>query len=886
MTSHVFRSSVGHLAEFVHRRGDLGGRGGPMVQAIEGIRRQQGYQQQQGGAGAGGYEREVTLRHRWSAGDLVLEIAGRADAVDRRADVPRVEEIKTYRGDLEAVREANATVHDAQALLYAALLAMQEGLAGVGTRLVYLEADSGQITCLNADWTRAALADFLSKTCTAYAEWLLDASRRRAARDASLSSLPFPRAHFRPGQRMLARSVWQALAHQQTLLAEAPTGTGKTLAVLYAALRHQPRSDASRLLYATARGPGRRSALAAVEQLVAAGARLRAVDLVARDKLCFLPGTPCTGMACPYARGYYDRRRAALAELLDADHAERAMVIDGERTATVARRHQVCPAALQNDAARWADLIIADMNHLFDPLARKAALLDPEEGGAAVLVDEAHNLEQRARDMFSGTLDCRILHPLHGACRSGGCPFTSRLGRLLRKLEGLDGEAPENAMIDRIADDLEKLVTEAGTWLGQAPSGGLFARVRAALGDWLRWLAAWQEARAKPGGWALCIDGKGGQRCVALRCLAPGDRLAREYARFRGLVLFSATLPTTARLTPVLGLSANTRSLRLPSAFPAERSPVWLVTELDMRLRHRQAALEPLSRLIVELVEARPGHHLVFVSSFAYLGCLADAVGLRLRERAQAAEILRQSPRMDDASRTAFLDALGSPDGRTRVAVAISGGVFGEGIDLAGDCLVGVVVAGLPLPPPDVERNAIRDYHGADGFEVAFRIPAMTRLLQAAGRLIRSEEDAGIVCLVDRRLADSNYRNLLRPEWTMQSVAVANASVVAHAFWTELDNREPLEHHENGSGAMPAHALAWKHHAQDEDHLHHRPGHGQLSHARETLRCGDERGAAEHVPRGPCLGGKDRQLDPHIESQGALPGADSARHPGSGNSNR
>ncbi|MEE4382301.1 MAG: helicase C-terminal domain-containing protein, partial [Pseudomonadales bacterium] len=237
-----------------------------------------------------------------------------------------------------------------------------------------------------------------------------------------------------------------------------------------------------------------------------------------------------------------------------------------------------------------------------------------------------------------------------------------------------------------------------------------------------------------------------------------------------------------AQTRALLGLPEDTTLLRLPCPFPPERRRVLLVPGLDLRHAGREHALPALTELVAGLVQARPGHHLVFAPSFAFAARLGEALAERLPE----AEVPVQTPAMDEGARAAFLDALARPDGRTRVACAVAGGLFGEAIDLPGDCLVGVVVAGLPLPAPDVERRAVQDYHGADGFDVAFRFPAMTRVLQAAGRLIRAERDAGVVCLVDRRFAQPAWRALLPREWTPERCAPTDAPRIAETFWARV----------------------------------------------------------------------------------------------------
>ena len=776
--SRVFRASVGHLAAFVHRSGDLGDDGAPRVRALEGIRRQQAHQ-----AGRGKrYRREATLRGSWRAHGLRLELAGRADGVllDAENRIVAVEEIKTFRGELAAVRTRAGRVHDAQARLYAALVcAADEEAPAPAVRLVYVDADSEAVEVLETRPDRATLRAFLEDSCRRYAEWLAEEARWRDARDAALGDLAFPMPAFRPGQRRLAREVWRALRDGRPLLAEAPTGIGKTLGVLYAALRRLPEGPFERVLWLTMRGSARHLALEAAERVRAAGVPLRAIELLAREKMCLTPGAPCAARACPYAAGYHDRARDALRALLGTRDRAPA-ILDAERVRAVAEAHRVCPAALQHEAARFCDLVVGDANYGFDPFAGQRGLLDAEEGGAAVLVDEGHHLAERVRDMHSGQLDAVALRGWLAEGRAAGCGWARSLERVHRRLRATDaGERVPEVLVNAV----ETLVGELSAWLQEAPAGALVPRVQRLLGELLRFLEAAGLATGPDGAaWRLLREDGPAGPVLRLRCLAAGPRLGALVGELAGFVLFSATLAPLAQTRALLGLPDDTTLLRLPCPFPPERRGVLLVPGLDLRHAGREAALPALTALLVGLARARPGHHLVFAPSFAFAARLGETLAQRLPE----AEVPVQSPAMDEAARRAFLDALARPDGRTRVACAVAGGLFGEAIDLPGECLVGVVVAGLPLPAPDVERRAVQDYHGADGFDVAFRFPAMTRVLQAAGRLIRGEGDAGVVCLVDRRFAQPAWRELLPPEWTPERCTPAEAPRLAASFWARV----------------------------------------------------------------------------------------------------
>jgi DNA excision repair protein ERCC-2 len=781
-----YRVSVGHLAAFVHRHGDLGASGQPRVKALEGLRRQQRHQ-----ADDGRLATEVRLTGDWEGEGVQLRIAGRADGIRRTPERVRIEEIKTFRGDASTARTRAGAMHDAQVRLYGALwlAAAREGeepVPELALRVLYLDADGETVHPFDVDADPEALDAFLDRTCRAYARWLEAERRHGEARDAALAGLPFPRGCFRPGQRLLARGVWQTLTDGGVLLVQAPTGIGKTLGVVYAALRRLPGLEAERVLYLTARGSGRRSALAAAGELNAAGAGIRTLELIARERICPVPGTPCHADACDRARGHHDRSRAAVAELLGHDLPgetdERNGIIDSTRVGRVADAHRVCPAALQHEAARFADLVVGDYNYGFDPFARQRALTDPDDGGAVVLADEAHNLVDRTREMHSAELSADRLAAVRARARSLGGDWGTTLQRLCEALEACDAD-PAGAPFERLVERAEQVTQRLAAWLGQAPAGGATMQVQDLLGDLTRFIEVAAHLRGSEGAaWRLIRDREDGATRIRLRCLSPAPRVRLDAQRCAALVLFSATLSPAGSHRHQLGLTEAARSLVIPCPFPAERRLLLRVDDLDLRARERGTSLAAVAGVVRDLVAARPGHYLVFGPSHDYLAALDAELALQ----APGVERILQARSMAEDARRSFVETFARPDGRSRIGLAVCGGLFAEGIDLPGDARVGVVIAGVPVPAPDVERRALQDYHGGRGFEVAYRIPAMTRVLQAAGRLIRTENDAGVVCLVDARFARADYAALLPEHWRPVPVTAAGVGPAAGAFWARL----------------------------------------------------------------------------------------------------
>jgi Rad3-related DNA helicase len=386
--------------------------------------------------------------------------------------------------------------------------------------------------------------------------------------------------------------------------------------------------------------------------------------------------------------------------------------------------------------------------------------------------------------MFSVELDQAALREAAREARRIGASFARPLDRVADEVrEAGAGE------IEALLDRLETLLVELGRWLVRAPAGPPQARFEALRGDLSRFLEVGRLATgARSDAFLRRFDPEGPR--LHLQCLDPAPLLREAIDALAGLVLFSATLGPAPLRRLELGLPEHSQWLALPNPYPPERRLLLVADDLDLRSRAREANLKRLVATIVELVDARAGHYLVFAPSFLFLGTLADALGAERPDWC----VQRQARGMSETEREAFVDALRTPaPGRTRVALAVAGGLFAEGVDLPGEALIGVVVAGLPLPAPDVERRALADYHGAAGRDLAFRAPAVTRVLQAAGRLVRDEADSGIVCIVDARLREQEFRRLFPEDWNPARVRARDAGRAARAFWARQGSAESPE---------------------------------------------------------------------------------------------
>jgi len=783
--------AVRTLCEFAARRGDLDHRYTPAPTAQEGIalharlreRRRQSHQA------------EVPVAGRCGS----LWLRGRIDAVETGSDW--LEEFKSHRGDPGRLTVERQARHWAQLRCYGALWAREHGLETIGLRLVYVEVRQGTETVFEQRWSATELWRELETWCAVYADWAAQEAAHRRGRDDFLRGLAFPFS-FRAGQRALAEAVYKTLGRNQRLLLQAPTGLGKTLGTLYPALSAMPRQAWDRLVFLTMRGTGRQLALDALQRLLPPAAEgaapVRVWALVARDQACEHPELSCHGESCPLARGFFDRLPAARAEAACAP-----ALLEPAAVRELALRHEVCPYYLSQEMARWADVVVADVNYWFDQQALLPVLAQQFGWRSALLIDEGHHLLERARAMYSARwneADWRAARrrappALRGAYAAMGRAWRQWQARapagaadapdLLSPLAGGTGAGESSAaagshrtaggqpggeILHEVPEDFQQAMQafcgQLLDHLGEQPGDSTlqqalfdaagFLRLSEAMDQHSILRLSWQPRRAAAGrgGWDACLD---------IECLLPGRWLAPRWEQAGAAVLFSATLTPYAYFRDLLALPEDAWWLDVPSPFTAAQLEVRQVSGIDTRLAARERSAPLAAGRVLAQFRRAPANYLVYVSSFAYLDLLARALA------AQDATLpLRcQRPGMTAAERQAFIDGF-APGGR-QVGLAVLGGAFAEGIDLPGSRLMGVFVLTLGLPPHDARHEQLRrrlasEYGDARAYDYTYRYPGLHKVVQAAGRVIRTHEDVGVIELLDDRFARADVRGLL-PAW-------------------------------------------------------------------------------------------------------------------------
>jgi DNA excision repair protein ERCC-2 len=732
--------AVRALCEFAAKRGDLDLRFTPAPTAREGM---QGHVLAASRRGPD-YQAEVSL-----SGDYQdLAVRGRADGWN---PVKReLVEVKTHRGSLERQPRNHRDLHWAQARVYGWLMCLREGLDAIDVALVYVNVDTRDETVFVERCPAAELQADFERCCAAYLGWARDEAAHRAARDAALSALRFPHAAFRAGQRELAAAVYRAARAGRCLMAQAPTGIGKTVATLFPMLKAAPAERLDRMFFLTAKTSGRALALGALDTLRGGDAAwpVRTLELVARDKACEHPDRACHGDSCPLARGFYDR-------LPQAREAARAHAVwDRDTVRKLAREHRVCPYYLGQELARWSDVVVGDHNHWFDAGAMLHGLAQAHEWRVGVLVDEAHNLLGRARAMYSASLDRAALKRL----RREVPPAVARaLDGVRRRWTALERESdadwcPLAAPPAALLNALQKSASAIGDHLAEQPP-----QPEGPLQAW--WFDTLHLLRlAESFGTHSLFDltrGADGLTTLNLRNVEPAPFLAPRFATAHTATLFSATLQPPQFHRHMLGLPDDTRWIDVDTPFERSQLAVHVDRGISTRWRDRDASLARVVARIAAQYDARPGNYLAFFGSHDYLQRAADA----FEHAHPGVPAWRQSRGMPEAEQAAFLGRF--VDGGRGIGFAVLGGSFAEGVDLPGERLVGAFIATLGLPATSPLNEEIRRRLG---FEATYLYPGLQKVVQAAGRVIRTANDRGVLHLLDDRFLKREVRALL-PAW-------------------------------------------------------------------------------------------------------------------------
>lgn len=758
-----YQVAVRALCEFVAKQGDLDLRFTPTPTAQEGI---------------AGHTLVASRRPEWYQSELklsgqhgLLTVTGRADGYDPRAN--RLDEVKTHKGSLDRLPDNHRQLHWAQAKVYGALLCEHLGLTDVELALVYFDVGTQEETVLREVHPAHELAAFFAATCERFLAWAMQEMAHRRARNEALDAMAFVHPAFRAGQRELAESVYKAAASGRCLLAQAPTGIGKTIGTVFPMLKACTKKGLDKVYFLTAKTSGRAAALEAIASLKAhnPALNLRELELRAKEKACEHPDLACHGESCPLAKGFYDRLPPARAQAVAAGSWTHESVRE------VALSHQVCPYYLTQELVRWADVVVGDYNHYFDLSAMLHGLMQQGQWRVGILVDEAHNLVERGRKMYTGELHQSSLQAMR---HYGPAALKKPLDKLHKawrainkeqeKVVGDDSRAMTSA---KPGKPLQVLPDIPGAWL-QA-----LQQLCSAIGEHTVehptlvdpdlqsfYFSCLQMSKLADSfgahslfDWTPEQDSRYSTLCI--RNVLPAPFLKPRLGQAHSVTLFSATLQPTGFFETMLGTPDNTVAVEVASPFSAEQLEVKVARHISTRYQDRARSRDAMTALMAEQFRARPGNYLAFFSSHDYL---LDTAA-HFEQRHPDIPVFRQARGMSEAAQRDFLQRM-TPTSQG-IGFAVLGGSFSEGVDLPGQRLIGAFIATLGLP----QVNAVNEHFKqrlddivGDGHAFAYLYPGLQKVVQAAGRVIRTTTDQGVVYLLDDRYLRADIRALL-PRW-------------------------------------------------------------------------------------------------------------------------
>ena len=828
------RLPIRQLVEFLLRTGSIDSRFTGFDRANEGARIHRRLQK----AAGEGYAAEVYLTTQREVEGLLFVLEGRADGIFQNEDgTVVIDEIKTTALPSEELTEDRNPCHWAQGMVYGAIYAAQNQLERLSVRLTYYQIDTDEITRYTRHFTAGELDAFLTGLLRQYAPWARRQMAWVEARTASLTALTFPFPAYRPGQRALAGEIYRACIAGRSgqksgtrLFCQAPTGIGKTMSALFPALKAIGAGSGEKLFYLTARSTTQAAAEDALARLHAStpGLALRSVTLTAKEKVCLCKdaeGHPaCLPEVCPYANGYYERVKDALAALLDG-----APQFDRAALEAAARQFTVCPFELGLDLSAWADVVIGDYNYLFDPVVRLHRFFDAA-GDWLFLIDEAHNLPDRARAMYSAEFAKSALTDAKRALGRGKSSLKTALSRadraFLEARKKVAALAPRRGVSPPAADAAgqtslleetsapgialpEPLLAQEGTvFFRELPDALLkpLHALQAPLQDWLEqnpdadaharllefYFAVQDITRAADRfdtHFVTQLTARGSELELELLCLDPSAFVDASLGCGRAAALFSATLTPPGYYRGVLGCP-DARAVALESPFPPDHLGLYCLPGISTRYRDREASIPAVSDALAALAGGKVGNYLAFFPSYAYLRRVHEDFTARYPGIAT----LAQESGLDDAARAAFLQKFTPDPAQTLLGFGVMGGIFGEGVDLVGDRLIGCAIVGVGLPQVNPRQEILRRYYdeqSGTGFDYAYRYPGMNKVLQAAGRVIRTAGDRGVVLLLDDRFARSEYTRLFPRHW--QHLKYLNSTEALqeelNRFWVQQSSR-------------------------------------------------------------------------------------------------
>lgn len=791
MEQPLVKISVRNLVEFIMRGGDIDNRtaGADKDTMLLGGKMHRKIQKRMGAD----YHAEVGLKYELQCKDFMLVVEGRADGIIETPDGIVIDEIKGVLKELDAVKEP-VLVHLAQAKCYAYIYACQNRQEQIGVQMTYCNLETEDIKRFQYVYGYEELSEWFFELAGKYEKWARYQIRWRKKRDASIREVEFPFT-YREGQRELAASVYKTILRKKKLFIQAPTGVGKTMAVVFPAVKAVGEGLGDKIFYLTAKTITRTVAWQAFDVLKEQALRMKVLVLTAKDKICFCEETNCNPDGCIYAKGHYDRVNDAVYELLTTYDEMNREIIEEQ-----AKKWRVCPYEMSLDVSNWIDVIICDYNYVFDPNAYLRRFFgEGNQGEYLFLIDEAHNLVERGREMYSASIYKEDFLRIKKLVKIKDVKLSKRLDECNRNLLVMKRECEDYQILDNVSHlylKLMNLMTELERFLEEERQReGGDEEIRKEVLDFYFNIRMFLNIYDKldDNYMTYCQLEERGSFKVCLFCVNPSKNLQEFLDKGNSTVYFSATLLPIHYYKKLLSTSKEDYAVYAESPFDAGKRLLLLGMDVSTKYTRRgEEMYRRYAKYLLETAGAKAGNYMAFFPSYRFMEEVYE-VFLELLEDPQkrgcTIDYVIQSQYMSEEAREIFLENFEEAREGSLIGFCVMGGIFSEGIDLTQDRLIGAIIIGTGLPQVCRERELLKYYfdsQGLQGFDYAYLYPGMNKVLQSAGRVIRTDEDRGVILLLDERLRDSRYREVFPREWKdIRLCHVETAAGMIEEFWRE-----------------------------------------------------------------------------------------------------
>ncbi|MBE6142824.1 MAG: ATP-dependent DNA helicase [Erysipelotrichaceae bacterium] len=749
--------SVHGLVDFLLRSGNIDNRIFNNASMAEGTRIHLRYQQIQNN----NYISEEELSCEVIVDDFRFLLSGRADGIIIGKKFPIIDEIKSTVIELEKFYEENKNWHLGQAKVYAYMYAKENSLDTMGVRLTYIsQKDDEDKLLMNFTYSFLELEEYVTNLCVDYLSFYRMIDLHKNQVKISSDALEFPYGEYRLGQRELAKYVYGTILNDDTLFIEAPTGIGKTISTLFPAIKSIAKCGTEKIFYLSAKAMAKEVAFDASKLMISKGLDAKVIKLNSKEKMCFTGEHRCNPDECPFTIGYYDKLRTILTEIVQNES-----IINDEIIYKYANRYQVCPFELQLDVSLFCDVVICDYNYVFDPIVYLKRYFEISKTNYVALIDETHNLVDRSREMYSTTLELDEFVAVQKKLRKFKHPkFKRALKKIIVYLNDIK-ECDDEYMIQegdfdpyfyellmnyfRQCQDILKNYPDVNydIFIDNFRNVNRFLKISEFIGK----------------GFTTYYQKSEDNLFAIIKCVDSSSLVKDTLRKLKASIFFSATLTPIEYYVNCLGGNEDTPVMKLESPFPKENCLTLVRTDLSTRYKDRINTYQKIADTIDLVINKKVGNYLVFFSSYQYLEEVYSRMNFKNDIR-----YIKQTRDMEDRDKDKFLSFFELDPSKTTVGFAVLGGIFSEGIDFYSDKLIGAIVVGVGIPQISFERDLIKEHFESEeinGYEYAYVNPGITKIIQAAGRVIRSENDKGIIVFIDDRFTQYKYRNILKKQY-------------------------------------------------------------------------------------------------------------------------